>query len=116
MIPRKVPITVVELGLSAVAIVVAAALFLNAVEMLGDRPSLGEGAVGSALALAGGAYLYWFAQEEDTDRGRAPAGRRGSVRRIRRGGYPHGYPHHTVAPEGLLRRWERTIVGKMRSG
>ena len=45
--------TVVELVLSAVAIVVAAALFVNAVEMLGDRLNLGEGAVGSVLAAVG---------------------------------------------------------------
>src|SRR5918999_1687691 len=45
--------TVVELLLSAVAIVVAAALFVNAVEMLGDRLNLGEGAVGSVLAAVG---------------------------------------------------------------
>jgi cation:H+ antiporter len=45
--------TIVELVLSAVAIVVAAALFTNAVEMLGDRLNLGEGAVGSVLAAVG---------------------------------------------------------------
>jgi cation:H+ antiporter len=45
--------TVVELVLSAAAIVVAAALFVNAVEMLGDRLNLGEGAVGSVLAAVG---------------------------------------------------------------
>ncbi len=45
--------TIVELVLSAVAIVVAAALFVNAVEMLGDRLNLGEGAVGSVLAAVG---------------------------------------------------------------
>ncbi len=44
---------VVELILSAVAIVVAAALFVNAVEMLGERLNLGEGAVGSILAAVG---------------------------------------------------------------
>ena len=47
------PMTIVELVLSAVAIVVAAALFVNAVEMLGDRLNLGEGAVGSVLAAVG---------------------------------------------------------------
>jgi len=77
--------TVVELVLSAVAIVVAAALFTNAVEILGERLALGNitGAMvfqssvpvalglaftswrldvlnilAVALALAGGAYLY----------------------------------------------------------
>jgi cation:H+ antiporter len=45
--------TVVELVLSAVAIVVAAALFTNAVEILGERLDLGQGAVGSVLAAVG---------------------------------------------------------------
>ena len=45
--------TVIELVLSAAAIVVAAALFTNAVEILGERLNLGEGAVGSVLAAAG---------------------------------------------------------------
>ncbi len=45
--------TIVELVLSAVAIVVAAALFTNAVEILGERLNLGEGAVGSVLAAVG---------------------------------------------------------------
>jgi cation:H+ antiporter len=45
--------TIVELVLSAVAIVVAAALFTNAVEILGDRLNLGQGAVGSVLAAVG---------------------------------------------------------------
>src|SRR5215216_3864418 len=45
--------TVIELVLSAAAIVVAAALFTNAVEILGDRLGLGQGAVGSVLAAAG---------------------------------------------------------------
>ena len=45
--------TVVELVLSAVAIVVAAALFTNAVEILGERLDLGQGAVGSILAAVG---------------------------------------------------------------
>jgi hypothetical protein len=44
---------IIELVLSAVAIVVAAALFTNAVEMLGDRLNLGVGAVGSVLAAVG---------------------------------------------------------------
>jgi cation:H+ antiporter len=39
--------------LSAVAIVVAAALFTNAVEILGDRLNLDQGAVGSVLAAVG---------------------------------------------------------------
>jgi cation:H+ antiporter len=45
--------TIIELLLSAAAIVVAAALFVNAVEMLGERLNLGEGAVGSILAAVG---------------------------------------------------------------
>jgi cation:H+ antiporter len=47
------PVTVIELVLSAAAIVVAAALFVNAVEMLGDRLNLGQGVVGSVLAAVG---------------------------------------------------------------
>jgi cation:H+ antiporter len=46
-------ITTIELVLSAVAIVVAAALFVNAVELLGERLNLGQGAVGSVLAAVG---------------------------------------------------------------
>jgi cation:H+ antiporter len=46
-------ITIVELVLSAVAIVVAAALFTNAVEILGDRLDLDQGSVGSVLAAVG---------------------------------------------------------------
>jgi cation:H+ antiporter len=45
--------TIIELVLSAVVIVVAAALFTNAVEILGERLNLGEGAVGSVLAAVG---------------------------------------------------------------
>src|ERR687884_1168459 len=45
--------TVIELLLSAAAIVVAAALFTNAVEILGERLNLGAGAVGSVLAAVG---------------------------------------------------------------
>ena len=45
--------TIIELVLSAVAIVVAAALFTNAVEILGERLNLGAGAVGSVLAAVG---------------------------------------------------------------
>ena len=45
--------TVIELVLSAAAIVVAAALFTNAVEILGERLNLGAGAVGSVLAAVG---------------------------------------------------------------
>jgi cation:H+ antiporter len=45
--------TIVELVLSAVAIVAAAALFTNAIEILGERLDLGEGAVGSVLAAVG---------------------------------------------------------------
>ena len=46
-------ITAIELVLSAVAVVVAAALFVNTVEILGERLNLGEGAVGSVLAAVG---------------------------------------------------------------
>ena len=42
-----------QLIISAVVIVAAAALFTNAVEILGDRLSLGQGAVGSVLAAVG---------------------------------------------------------------
>jgi cation:H+ antiporter len=45
--------TVIELVLSAAAIVVAAALFVNGIEILGERLNLGEGAVGSVLAAVG---------------------------------------------------------------
>src|SRR3712207_3163436 len=45
--------TIVELVLSAVAIVAAAALFTNAIEILGERLELGQGAVGSVLAAVG---------------------------------------------------------------
>jgi cation:H+ antiporter len=45
--------TVVELVLSAAAIVVAAALFTNAVEILGERLNLDQGSVGSVLAAVG---------------------------------------------------------------
>jgi len=44
---------IIELVLSALAIVVAAALFTNAVEILGERLNLGAGAVGSVLAAVG---------------------------------------------------------------
>lgn len=46
-------ITIIELVLSAVVIVVAAALFTNAVEILGDRLDLDQGSVGSVLAAVG---------------------------------------------------------------
>jgi cation:H+ antiporter len=46
-------LTIIELSLAAVAIVVSAALFVNAVEMLGERLNLGQGAVGSVLAAVG---------------------------------------------------------------
>ena len=45
--------TIIELVLSAVAIVVAAALFTNAVEILGDRLDLDQGSIGSVLAAVG---------------------------------------------------------------
>lgn len=44
---------VLELLLSLAAILVAAALFTNAVEIFGDRLNLGAGAVGSVLADVG---------------------------------------------------------------
>jgi Ca2+/Na+ antiporter len=43
----------VEFGLALLAIVVAAAIFTNAVEILGGRLNLGDGAVGSVLAAVG---------------------------------------------------------------
>lgn len=45
--------SLLELVLSLVAILAAAALFTNAIEMLGERLNLGEGAVGSVLAAVG---------------------------------------------------------------
>ncbi len=45
--------TIIELVLSAVVIVVAAALFTNAVELLGHRLNLDQGSVGSVLAAIG---------------------------------------------------------------
>jgi cation:H+ antiporter len=45
--------TIIELVLSAVVIVVAAALFTNAVELLGERLSLDQGSVGSVFAAVG---------------------------------------------------------------
>jgi cation:H+ antiporter len=46
-------LTIVELVLSLAAILGAAILFTNAVEILGDRLNLGAGAVGSVLAAVG---------------------------------------------------------------
>ena len=46
-------LTLIEFGLALVAILVAAVLFTNAVEILGARLNLGQGAVGSVLAAAG---------------------------------------------------------------
>ena len=43
----------VEFGFALVAILVAAALFTNAVEILGERLNLAQGAVGSVLAAVG---------------------------------------------------------------
>jgi cation:H+ antiporter len=48
-----VPVTIIELVLSLVAILGAAILFTNAVEIMGDRLNLGAGAVGSVLAAVG---------------------------------------------------------------
>ncbi|MDQ3999845.1 MAG: sodium:calcium antiporter, partial [Actinomycetota bacterium] len=45
--------TIIELVGSLVAILGAAVLFTNAVEMLGERLNLGSGAVGSLLAAVG---------------------------------------------------------------
>lgn len=45
--------TIIELVLSLAAILGAAILFINAVEILGDRLNLGAGAVGSLLAAVG---------------------------------------------------------------
>ncbi|MDQ3238452.1 MAG: sodium:calcium antiporter, partial [Actinomycetota bacterium] len=45
--------TVLQMIISAVVIVAAAALFTNAVEILGNRLNLGQGAVGSILAAVG---------------------------------------------------------------
>jgi cation:H+ antiporter len=46
-------LTIIELIISLVAILGAAALFTNAVEIMGDRLHLGAGAVGSVLAAVG---------------------------------------------------------------
>jgi len=53
IIRRITLVTVLQLVLSLVAILGAAALFTNAVEMLGERMNLGQGAVGSVLAAVG---------------------------------------------------------------
>ena len=45
--------TIIELILALVAILAAAILFTNAVEIMGDRLNLGAGAVGSVLAAVG---------------------------------------------------------------
>lgn len=46
-------LTVIELALALAAILGAAILFTNAIEILGDRLNLGSGAVGSILAAVG---------------------------------------------------------------
>src|SRR5919107_740206 len=46
-------LTLVEFGLALAAILVAAYLFTNAVEILGERLGLGQGGVGSVLAAVG---------------------------------------------------------------
>jgi cation:H+ antiporter len=46
-------IITIELVLSAAALMVAAGLFTNAVEILGERLNLAQGAVGSVLAAVG---------------------------------------------------------------
>jgi cation:H+ antiporter len=43
-------LTLIAMVLSLAAILVAAVLFTNAVEILGERLNLGQGAVGSLLA------------------------------------------------------------------
>lgn len=53
--------TVIELILSLVAILAAAALFTNAIEILGERLNLGHGAVGSVL-VSGGLVYYMLRQ------------------------------------------------------
>ena len=45
--------SIIELILSLAAILGAAVIFTNAVEILGDRLGLGHGAVGSILAAVG---------------------------------------------------------------
>ena len=47
------PVTIIELVISLAAILGAAILFTNAVEIMGDRLNLGAGAVGSLLAAVG---------------------------------------------------------------
>ncbi len=46
-------LTLIAMVLSLAAILVAAILFTNAVEILGERLNLGQGAVGSLLAAVG---------------------------------------------------------------
>ncbi len=46
-------LTIIELVVSAGVIVAAAALFTNAIEILGNRLNLGQGAIGSVLAAVG---------------------------------------------------------------
>jgi cation:H+ antiporter len=50
---NRAVITLIEFGFALLAILVAAALFTNAVETLGERLNLGQGAVGSVLAAVG---------------------------------------------------------------
>src|SRR5918995_4336118 len=50
---RAASVTVLQLVVALAAILGAAFLFTNAVEMLGDRLNLGSGAVGSVLAAVG---------------------------------------------------------------
>jgi cation:H+ antiporter len=50
---RAILLTVLQLVVALAAILGAAFLFTNAVEMLGDRMNLGSGAVGSVLAAVG---------------------------------------------------------------
>lgn len=45
--------TIIEMVLSLAAILVAAFVFTNAIEILGQRLNLGEGSVGSLLAAVG---------------------------------------------------------------
>ncbi|HZC19715.1 MAG TPA: hypothetical protein VE225_08370, partial [Rubrobacteraceae bacterium] len=46
-------VAVLQMLLSLAAILGAAVLFTNAIEMLGERLNLGQGAVGSVLAAVG---------------------------------------------------------------
>src|SRR5215212_11983674 len=65
-------LTLVEFGLALAAILVAASLFTNAVEILGAQLGLQQGAVGSVLAVVGTALpegfnsIFWVKNGKDT--------------------------------------------------